>query len=123
MKAPLKKGMRIDGQVMDLEHFLLNHSDRPIPPPPTHYVVVEVLNTDLSIKRVAIYFNPDDTWQPHYGGFGENNPKAVGMNIGNGLAFLSKDPNTLAYKFWIMSVDGNQIVHKGSTKLLTKCGY
>lgn len=121
MKRTQKVGMVVNGKATDLENYLLNIIERPLPKPPTHYVVAEVLNTDLSIKRVTIYFNPDDTWKSSVVGFGENNPKAVGCTIGNGLQFLNNDPNTLAYQYWIVEVKTNKVVHNGTSYKLTKC--
>jgi hypothetical protein len=120
MKAPQKKGMTVNGKRMDLEHFLLEVIDRPMPKEPTHYVLVDVLNTDLSIKRVTIYFNPTDTWKGNCN-FNELGPESVGTVIGDGLTFLNRDPNTLAYKYWIIEIMSNSVVHNGWTYSCTKC--
>lgn len=118
--APDKIGMTVNGKRMCLEHFLLNVVDRPLPKEPTHYVVAEILNTDLSIKRITIYFNPADTWKGNPS-FAANSPEGVGAAIGDGLVFLNNDPNTLAYKYWIIEIATTAVVHNGTTYSLTKC--
>lgn len=119
MKAPEKRGMKVDGRMTDMENFLLSHAERPLPKAPTHYVVADVLNTDLSVKRVTIYFNPSDRWKSVYGL--PENAKGIGAAIGDGLAFLGSDPNTLAYKFWVVSIATDTVVHTGCTYSLNKC--
>ncbi len=108
--APFKTGMTVNGKRMDLEHFLLDVAVKPLPKEPTHYIVAEVLNTDLSIKRISIYFNPLDTWKGA-NNWHPNTPQSVGMGIGEHLRFLDVDPNTLAYKFWVIEVASNMVVH------------
>ncbi|MDP9076273.1 MAG: hypothetical protein M3O71_02520 [Bacteroidota bacterium] len=120
-EAPQKTGMTVDGQRMDLENYLLNVVDRPLPKAPTHYVLAEVLNTDLSIKRVTIYFNPADTWTATSGL--DNSPVGIGIAICNGLSFLGRDPNTLAYKTYIVEVASNEVVQNGFTYNCSKCRY
>ena len=117
-----KSGLKVNGKVIGLENYLLNEIDRPLPKPPTHYVVADVINTDLSIKRITVYFNPADTWAD-CDCFENNSPKGVGKLIGSGLQFLNTDPNTLAYKYWITEIATNKVIHKGSTYSLTKCDY
>jgi len=121
-QAPIKTGLSINGQQMDLESFFLNVIERPLPKEPTHYVVAEVLNTDLSIKRVTVYFNPLDTWKGD-SCFFDNTPKAVGKAIGSQLHFINSDPNTLAYKYWVIEILTNNMVYEGSTYSCTKCRW
>lgn len=120
MIKPHKTGMTIDGKRMDLEYYLLNVAERPIPAAPTHYIVAEVINTDLSVKRVTIYFNPADTWKGN-SAFKPNSPESIGLAISDGLAFLRYDPNTLAYQCWVMEISTDKVVLKSSTHSLTKC--
>lgn len=120
MKAPQKTGLKADGRPWMLESYLLECIERPVPPAPTHYVVAEVLNTDLSIKRVTIYFNSEDTWKGNYC-YEENSPKGIGLEIGNGLVFLNRDPNTLAYKCWVVEIATGQQIVNGHTYFCTKC--
>lgn len=120
MRSPEKVGMNVNGKRMDLEHFLLEVIERPLPKEPTHFVVAEILNTDLSVKRVTIYFNPSDTWEDGRN-FYAGTPESVGTAIGDNLYFLNIDPNTLAYKYWIVEIKSNSVVHKGNTYTLTKC--
>lgn len=120
MRAPDKVGMTVNGKRMDLEHFLMEVVERPLPKEPTHYVVAEILNTDLSIKRVTIYFNPADTWQGNRN-FEAGTPESVGTAIGDNMVFLNTDTNTLAYKYWIVEINSNMVIHKGPTFTLTKC--
>jgi hypothetical protein len=118
MKAPEKKGMWVEGKPMDLENYILNVLERPLPQPPTHYVLVDILITDLSVKRVTIYYNPKDTWSERCG---YPTAQSVAKSIGDGLYFLNRDPNTLAYKFWALEVATNNVIYKGSTYSCTKC--
>ena len=121
MKAPQKTGFKVNGKLTSLENYFLNVIDRPLPKPPTHYVVAEVLNTDLSIKRVTIYFNPGDNWKGSCS-YEQNSAQGVGLAIGEGLVFLNLDPNTLAYKFWIIEIaTGEKIWDSNSIYLCTKC--
>ena len=113
--------MTVNGKRMDLETFLLDVVERPLPNEPTHYVVADVLNTDLSVKRVTVYFNPQDTWKGNYN-YGEHTPESVGLAIGDSLSFLNADPNTLAYKFHVVEVATNKVVlNPRSIYTLTKC--
>jgi len=122
MKAPVKKGIQANGRAWSIETYMLDGIDRPIPPAPTHYVVAEVLNTDLSVKRVTIYFNPSDTWKGD-SFYDDNTPKGVGLAIGDGLLFLNRDPNTLAYKIWVSEIATGELIVKGHTYLCTKCEF
>jgi hypothetical protein len=102
-----------------IDSYLLDCVERPLPPEPTHYVVAEVLNTDLSIKRVTVYYNANDTWQgctriP-------KGPESIGMEISEWLIFLNRDPNTLAYKVWVMDIKTNEQILSGRTYLCTRC--
>lgn len=108
--------INVGSKRMALHNFLLEMPERPIPKEPTHYIVVDILNKDLSIKRVTIYFNPLDTWTNPDGNFGQNNPAAVGALIGDNLSFLGRDPNTTAYVFWILEIATNTVVSKGTIR-------
>jgi hypothetical protein len=84
--------------------------------------LVDVLNTDLSVKRITIYFNPSDTWKGDYAFF-DHTPQSVGMGIGDKLHFLNADPNTLAYKYWVIEIATGNMVHDGKMYLCTKCEF
>jgi len=103
-------GVKVNGKMIGLERYLLEMPFRPIPKEPTHYIVVDVLNNDLSIKRLTIYFNEADTWVNPDSQFGQNNSKAVGTLIGNHLGFLSLDKAAIAYRYWVMLVQTNELV-------------
>jgi len=131
MKAPDKVGMTVNGKRMDLENFLFNVADRPMPKEPTHYVMADVLNTDLSIKRVTVYFNPADTWEGNANfyewkgdsGLYDNTPQSVGLAIVEHLAFIDRDPNTLAYKTYVVEISSNKVVHEFLTRNFSKCNH
>jgi len=120
MRAPEKKWTTINGRGMGLEHIIMDTLEKPLPKSPTHYVLAEVLNTDLSVKRVTIYFNPEDTWmcKSH---FDEGDPKGIGMAIGDGLMFLDRDPNTLYYTYYIVEIATNDVILKGISYMCNKC--
>jgi len=115
-RAPDKTA--VPGTNMSLENFLFN-MEHPIPPPPTHYVLAEILNTDLSIKRVTVYFNPADTWNGVECGF--NTPERVGRDIASKLHFLNSDANTLCYRTYVIEISTNKIIAKGHTISCCKC--
>lgn len=95
-----------------IERFFLENPGRPLPKTPTHMVVADILNNDLSIKRITVYFNPEDHWIDPSWKFGQNNPKAVGSLIGSSLSFISKDEAAQAYKYWIVEIKTNEVVEK-----------
>src|SRR5260221_7021615 len=103
----------VNGVSMCLNTYLLQMPNRLLPKSPTHYLVVDILNKDLSIKRVTIYFNPLDPWTNPSSNFAQNTSKSVGLFIGENLSFLGRDPNTTAYPFWVMEVASNTLVHSG----------
>lgn len=105
--------IEVDGRKIGLEKFLLELPGRPVPKAPTHYVVAEVVNVDLSIKRVTVYFNEEDYWVNPEQRF-EQNSKSIGSLIGGHLSFLSHDRATMAYKYWVVSVASNEVVHQSS---------
>jgi hypothetical protein len=106
--------ININGVDTCLHAYLLTMPDRPIPKAPTHYLVVDILNRDLSIKRVTIYFNPDDTWTNPDNQFEPYRIKWIGNFIGEHLGFLGHDPNTIAYVFWVIEVATDQLIYKSS---------
>ena len=119
MIAPERVGMTVNGQRMGFENYLLNVAEKPLPKAPTHYVLAEVLNTDLSVKRITVYFNPEDTWRNNT--IGGNYTHGVGEDICEGLAFLGRDPNTLAYKTYVVEIATNEVVQKGFMFNCSKC--
>lgn len=101
---------------------LLEHSARPIPQAPTHCVLVDVLNKDMTIKRITIYFNPADTW-------GDETPtlpepeRNIGLLIGQNLRFVGMDSKALAYRFWVTEINTQKIVLKPQTMLMQDAKY
>ena len=104
----------INGKKMSIESYLLDMPGRPLPKEPTHFVVADVVNTDLSIKRVTVYFNEFDNWINPEGQFKQQDSKSVGNLIGDHLSFLSLDQAAMAYKFWIVQVATNEVIHQSS---------
>jgi hypothetical protein len=113
--------IKVDGKGAELYNHLLNQPDKPLPKEPTHYVVVDTINRDLSIKRVTIYFSPYDQWDNPEKQWSDDRLKYVGVFIGENLGFLGRDPNTVAYKFWVMEIATNQLIFKSFT--YSHCDY
>ncbi|HVS92451.1 MAG TPA: hypothetical protein VHE59_10480 [Mucilaginibacter sp.] len=101
------------------ERFFIEHNNRPLPKEPTHYLVADILNRDLSIKRITVYFNPEDYWINPSEQFGQNNPKAVGKLIGNYLGFISMDKASQFYQYWIVEIATNNVVVEKSSGFFT----
>lgn len=93
---------------------LLENENRPLPQAPTHYVSVDILNKDLSIKRVTIYFNPADSW-------GDDAPtfldaeRNVGKLIADNLKFVYEDANSIAHKAYVIEIDSQKVIYKSGT--------
>jgi hypothetical protein len=100
-------------QFIDIPKFLIEQIDRPLPKSPTHYILAEIVNKDYSIKRVTIYFNPDDYWQGPKFMPGENNFKTVGMMIIDNLVFIVLDEAALECFTYIVEVATNEVVFRG----------
>lgn len=113
--------INIAGKMVPLCRYLLELPDRPVPKAPTHYVMVDILNKDLSIKRITIYFNPTDTWENPEQQWESDKPRWIGNLIGDHLGFLGPDPNTLAYTYWVIEIAANSIVYKGN--MYDFCNY
>jgi hypothetical protein len=114
--------VEVSGKKMSLHDYLLTGIDRPLPKEPTHYIMADVVNRDLSIKRITVYFNPLDTWTNSDSCFFEQDkPKWIGTLIGNNLAFIDVDPNTIGYTFWVIEVGTNEVLHKGV--MYSFCNY
>jgi hypothetical protein len=92
---------------------LLERADKPIPKSPTHALIVDILNTDMSFKRVSIYFNPTDNWKVVNGFEGA---KAVANHIEDHLKFIGEDLSSLAYKAWLIDIDTQKVCHQFSIK-------
>jgi hypothetical protein len=108
--------IKVDGQPAELYDYLLNKANRPLPKEPTHYIVADVVCKDLSIKRVSIYFNPDDAWTNLENRCWEHDkPRSIGYLIGDNLRFIDNDPNTVLYTYWIVELASNKVLHKGLT--------
>jgi hypothetical protein len=108
--------IKVDGKPSELYSYLLNKANRPLPKEPTHYIIADVVSKDLSIKRVSIYFNPDDTWtNVEKRSFENDKPRCIGYLIGDNLRFIDTDPNTVAYTYWIVELASNKVLHKGLT--------
>lgn len=88
---------------------------RPVPQDPTHYVMVEVLNRDLSIKRVTIYFSSRDEWGHPAPPFFENERNA-GHLIADGLTFLGRDEAALAWKASTIDIATGNVVQCHSVR-------
>jgi len=68
----------------------------------------------LSIKRITIYYNPQDTWTNSESScFINDRPRWIGDLIGGHLGFLALDPNTMAYTYWLIEVVTNSVICKG----------
>ena len=105
----------VDGKRTSLHNYLLNQIEKPLPQRPTHYVVTDVLNKDLSIKRVTIYFNVNDNWKNPERHIADEKARSIGDLIGDNLAFIDRDPNSLAYTFYVMDIQTGDLVHRGFT--------
>ncbi len=99
---------------------LLDFPERPLPLNPTHCLIVDVLNKDTSQKRVSIYFNPEDAWEDPAKSFEQNTPKAVGNFIGNNLKFINSDLYAYAYRYWVIEISTQAVVHKSYVHALTE---
>ena len=102
----------VDKQNRCLYSWLLEMPDRPLPKEPTHYILVDMVNTDLSIKRVTIYFNPADTWTNPEKMWEEDRPRWIGGFIANNLGFLGDDPNIVTYRYLLVEVSTNLVIYK-----------
>jgi hypothetical protein len=89
---------------------LLDHPSRPLPLSPTHYLMVDVLRRDTSIKRVTIYFNPKDGWDDSTGNFERNTPKAAYNEIASNLRFLDIDKTVIAYKCYLIDIETQKVI-------------
>ncbi|WP_149912718.1 hypothetical protein [Sphingobacterium cavernae] len=94
---------------------LLENENRPIPAMPTHFLLVDILNRDLSIKRVTIYFNPSDSWTIEECS-SLDDLENIAKHIESNLQFLGYDNSTLAYRAYLIEVSTQSIVKKFSIK-------
>ena len=91
-------------------YTLLESEYRPLPQDPTHYVSVDILNRDLSIKRVTIFYNPADNWCDEAPVFldAERN---IGKLISDNLKFIGEDKNAAAFKAYIIEIKSQKVIH------------
>ncbi|MBS1528045.1 MAG: hypothetical protein JST19_20530 [Bacteroidetes bacterium] len=101
------------------ERFFMEYEGRPLPKAPTHMVVADILNKDLSIKRVTIYFNPDDQWLTPRQESGLGGVEAVGKHIGDYLGFIGLDKAAQYYRYWIVEIATNEVVIENRNGFIT----
>lgn len=90
---------------------LLLDENKPIPAAPTHMVLTEVLNKDLSVKRLTIYFNPLDYWDIDE--YISLDPSVnIAKHIFDHAKFVNYDNSVLAWTAYLIEVSSQEVLHK-----------
>jgi hypothetical protein len=101
----------LNGENSELYSSLLNNPFRTAPKEPTHCVIIDVMHTDLSAKRLYVYFNPLDTWTSNDIKKELEKPQAVGQFIGRHLGFLGQESKTAVYSFGIIDMKTRETLY------------
>lgn len=95
---------------------LLLDKNRPTPAPPTHLVLIEILNRDLSVKRITVYFNPADKWDiDEYISY---DPAVnIAKHIFDQAKFVNRDNSVLAWTAYLVDIPTQEVLHKFATAI------
>ncbi|WP_312340624.1 hypothetical protein [Sphingobacterium sp.] len=85
--------------------------NRPIPAPPTHMVLIEILNRDLTIKRLTVYYNPNDAWDVNEC-FSLDNTINIGKHIAENSHFVNYDESVLCWGALVIELETQTILHR-----------
>lgn len=86
--------------------------NRPIPAPPTHMVLIEILNRDFTVKRLTVYYNPSDTWDVEDKYFSYDDPINIGKHIAQNSHFVNYDESVLCWGALIIELESQTLLHR-----------